>query len=163
MSVPFAEAVSSLVDEFTQKLLALLPAAAAAELDALTFEVGSIASLESSATNPPARKTRSPEAKARRASSGRPKANRAERGSSQAASQTVEAIATLLREAPGLSEEEICRALGRTISEVRSALTLGFWTNVLRSEGDSEAEMYFVIPGDGGADIQPSGDDEPRL
>ena len=152
MPVPFTQAVSVLVEEFSQKLLDLLPAAAAAELDALKFELGSIPSTESAAANAPDRTTRSPGAKAPRAKSGRPKADRSGRPSSQEASQTLEAIATLLREKPGIGGEEICRALGRTSDEVRSALALGVWTNVLRSERENEAETYFAGPGGGRAD-----------
>lgn len=154
MPAPVAEVVSALVEEFTNKLLALLPAAAAAELDALTFQAGSAASPGPSANRAPGRPRRSPGAKARRAAAGRPKGDRAGRPSSQEASRTLDAIAALLRERPGLGGEEIRRTLGRTRGEVRSALALGLWTDALRSEGEEQTATYLVGPGGGGTDAR---------
>jgi len=149
LPAPVAETVSALVEEFTQQLLALLPAAAAAELDALTFQAGSIPGRQSSAARPPGRK-------ARGAGSGRSKADGSGRRSSPEASQTLDAIATPLREKPGLGGEEIRRTLGRPRGEIRGALALGLWTDLLRSEGEERAATYFVAPASGKADAQAS-------
>ncbi|MDB4927651.1 MAG: hypothetical protein JWM10_135 [Myxococcaceae bacterium] len=149
MPVPVAEAVSALVEEFTQQLLALLPAAAAAELDALTFQAGSIPGRQPSAARPPGKK-------AQGARSGPSKAAGSGRRSSPEASQTLEAIATLLREKPGLGGEEIRRTLRRPRGEIRGALALGLWTDVLRNEGEERAATYFVGPAGGKADARAS-------
>ena len=61
------------------------------------------------------------------------------------APHTLDAIAALLRTTPGIGEEEIQRTLGRTHGEVRGAVALGLWTEVLRSEGEANAPTYFAV------------------
>lgn len=145
MPASFAQVVSALVEECTQQLVALLPAAAAAELDSLTFQAGSIASGAPSAAPRPTRTKRSPGTAGRRATAARKKAPRSAPRSSEEASHTLDAIAALLRTTPGIGEEDIQRTLGRTHGEVRGAVALGLWTDVLRSEGEANATTYFAM------------------
>ncbi|TAK27015.1 MAG: hypothetical protein EPO40_18740 [Myxococcaceae bacterium] len=146
MTVSFADAVSILVEEFTRKLIALLPSAAVAELDRFTFRGGAVASSKPSAAKSPAG-TRSAGAKTRRATSGRPATARPGRRSSRQRKPSLDAIAALLREKPGIGSEEMQRTLGCSRSDLRVPMSRGLSMGVLRKTGEKRSTKYFAADG----------------
>jgi len=152
MPVSLAEVVPALLEEFTQKLLEVLRAGAVAELGALKFDGGLPASAEHAPAKAPPRETPSSAAKRRAQTSVRPPAAPPGRRSSRQRKPSLDAIAALLREKPGIGSEEIQRTLGSARSEIRLPMARGLSMGVLRKTGEKRATKYFAADETSSAD-----------
>jgi len=144
MPVSLAEVVPALLDEYTQKLLAVLHAAVVAELGSPRLKGDLARSPGSAPAKTAAPMTSSSGTKRPSGTSARSRAAGPGRRSSRQRKPSLDAIAALLREKPGIGSEEIQRTLGSSRSDIRVPMARGLSMGVLRKTGEKRATKYFA-------------------
>ncbi len=147
MPVSLADVVPALLDEYTQKLLAVLRTAAVAELSGLTFDRAPVASSGPAPAEVVGRRTSSSSTKRPSGSSARSRAKGSGQPSARRPKPSLDEIAALLQKEPGIGSEEIQRALGSSRIDIRVPLARGLSMGVLRKTGEKRATKYFTASG----------------
>jgi hypothetical protein len=145
MSTPLQSALSSISEEFAQKVFELIRSSFIAELGNVTLSPGAAPALRARKTAPKAApKAAAPKAKSEPAKKGGAKEVRLARRSPESIAKALDSIVGLLQKKGGIGSEEIQKTLGLARNEIARPIALGISTGALRKVGEKRATKYYA-------------------
>ncbi len=145
MSTPLQSALSSISEEFAQKVFELIRTAFIAELGNVTLSPGGAPALRARTAAPKsAPKSAAPAAKTESVKKGGAKEARLARRSPESIAKALDGIVGLLQKKGGIGSEEIQKTLGLARNEIARPIALGISTGALRKIGEKRATKYYA-------------------